>query len=157
MLAVKGHHSRYIGIVDSSFEGFQHHKSSKAFTEKLKNQVQNVIHFIEEKGSPLSGSTPKTLHNFVSKEIMPEDVRRDLINSTDTGKKTYIEFRDKRFVQKTDRLSSTIHKMNLSNMSSGIKPEPDKTTKVREISLNERKLEIARNRGVTSDILLDMI
>ena len=95
ILAVKGLHSRYTGVVDSSFEGFQHHESSTAFTQKLENQVQNIIHFIEEKASPLSDSAPKTLHNFVSKEIMPEDVRTDLINSTETGKKTYVEFRKK--------------------------------------------------------------
>ena len=156
ILAVKSLHSSYSSVFDSSFEGFQHHESSKAFTERLENQVQSVIRFIETKGSPLSGSAPKTLHNFVSKEIMPEVVRTDLLNASDTGKERYIEHRSNKFVQKTERISATIHKMNLSNMSSANKPVPEKTTKqvVKEISLNERKLEIARDRGVTSDILL---
>ena len=109
VLGVKSLHSRYSGVEDSSFESFHHHESSKVFSDKLE-QVRKVILFIEERGSPFSKSTPKELQNFISKEMMPEVVRSDLLNSSDIGKDKYLEFRNKIFVEKSGRISATIHR-----------------------------------------------
>ena len=85
ILSVQNLYSEYANVLDSSFEGFQHHESSQTFTRKLEDQIQKVIHFMEEKG-PLSEDCPKTLQNFVSNEIMTGTVREDLLNSTEKGK-----------------------------------------------------------------------
>ena len=118
ILSVKNLYSEYANVLDSSFEGFQHHESSQTFTRKLEDQIQKVIHFMEEKGSPLSEDCPKTLQNFVSKEIMTGTVLEDLLNSAEKGKNKYIDFRSKRLLDKSERISATIHRNNFKNMAS---------------------------------------
>ena len=54
--------------------------------------------FIEEQGSLLSLTSSQTLQNFVTKDIMSEDIRNDSLNAYVTG--------IQRFVQKSKRLFS---------------------------------------------------
>ena len=106
--------------------------------------VQSVIKYIEEKGSPFSKSCPASLQNFVTKVVMTEDIRRSHLNATEMGKDKYIDFRQKRICEKTVKLSETIHRSNLKNMKS-INIKPKKTTKsaIREHNITEKAIDVA--------------
>ena len=71
---------------------------------------------------------------------MTDTVREDLRNSTEEGKNKYIDFRSKRLLDKSERISATIHRNNFKNMASLSESTSIKSTKqvVKEISLNER-------------------
>ena len=66
-----------------------------------------------------------------------------------------MKFRLKRFVQKSTRLSECIHRTNLKTMQS-IRNKPQKTIKkaVKELNIVEKTIEIARDRGLTTNDLL---
>ena len=113
MMAVNNYHRDYAGVHENTSEAYQHHQSSKSFTSKTEMDVQSVIKYIEEKGSPFSKSCPTSLQNFVTKVVMTEDIRRSLLNATEMGKDKYIDFRQKRICEKTVKLSEIIHRSNL--------------------------------------------
>lgn len=155
MMAVKNVHREYAGMVDDTQESCSHHESSLSSTTKKERHIQAMMAFIEEKGSPLSPEAPATLHNFVTKEIMDKDIRHDMLNAYEKGKEKYLEFRHQRFEQKSTRLSDRIHRTNLKTMQS-IRQKPQQTTKtvVREMIIMEKTVEIARDRGFTTEDLL---
>ena len=114
------------------------------------------MQYIEERGSPFSTQCPPVLHNFVTKEVMTQDIRNDVLNVSERGKKKFETFYSERFTKKTSKLSDTIHKENLKTMIT-VKNKSKKTTKkvIRELHMNEKSIEIARDRGLlTKDILM---
>ena len=89
----------------------------------MEKKVQSMIQSTENKGSPLVSSCPTELHNFVTKEKMNQRIREDLLNSTALGKEKYVLFRRNVYVDKTQRLSATIHRSNLHSMFFFTNPE----------------------------------
>ena len=59
---------------------------------------------------------------------MEKDIRNDMLNAFAKGKQKYLTFRLIRFVQKSTRLSETIHQTNLKTMKT-ISNKPHKTIK----------------------------
>ena len=104
------------------------------------------MQYIEERGSPFSTQCPPVLHNFVTKEVMTQDIRNDVLNVSERGKKKFETFYSERFTKKTSKLSDTIHKENLKTMIT-VKNKSKKTTKkvIRELHMNEKSIEIARD------------
>lgn len=155
MMAVKNLHRQYSDVIDRTHETYSHHESSQATTKRKEGHIQEMMRFIEEKGSPLSLDASKTLQNFVTKEVMSDDIKTDMLNAFSKGKEKYLNFRKERFVTKTERISSTIHRTNLKTMKT-LRKKPQKTTKttVKEMNIAERNIEIARERGLTTDDLL---
>ena len=64
-------------------------------------------------------------------------------------------FRQERFIDKTTRLSAVIHRSNLKSMKT-IRSKPQKTIKktIKELNIADKNIEIARDRGVTTETLL---
>ena len=155
MLSVKQICAEYTGIIDSSFEGWQHNKASSTFTRKVEDQIQTMIHYIESKGSPLISSSPSILQNFLTKQQMTHDIRNDLLNASQKGKVKYLEFRKEVFIEKSRQLSATIHRSNLKGMKNISDCHSKKAASLDQtVSTNDRKLEIARERGLSTDDLL---
>ena len=155
MMAVKNLHREYVGMIDNTHESCSHHESSPAITNRKESHVQAMIDFIEDKGSPLSVTASCTLQNFVTKEIMSEDIRNDMLKAFSKGKELYLTFRLQKFVQKTTRLAESIKRTNLRTMST-IRDKPKKTIKkaVKEMNIAEKTIDIARDRGLTTEDLL---
>ena len=65
----------------------KHHESSQATTKNKRGQ--KMMKFIEERGSPFSADCPTKLHNFVTKQLMSEEIRNDVLNASEKGKKKY--------------------------------------------------------------------
>ena len=86
---------------------------------------------------------------------MTEEIRNDVLNAHENGKKKYEAFHNERIVNKTLKLGETIHRTNLKRMIS-IRNKPQKTTKrvIREMNMTEKSIEIARDRGLGTDDLL---
>ena len=84
----------------------------------------------------------------VTKEILTEEVRHDLLNVFEIGKKKYEAFHSKRIINKSLNLSETIQRNNFKTMIS-ISNKPKTTAKkvIREISMTEKSTETAQGRG----------
>ena len=65
----------------------------------------------------VSGNTERRLHNNLTQEILPNDISQDLKNVFQIGTALYKDFRIKRFLDKTEKLSDTIHRRNLKNFN----------------------------------------
>ena len=63
-----------------------------------------MMKYIEKRGSPFSVESPTQLHNFVTKEVMTEGIKTDLLQSTQKGKEKYKEFHTERFLKKNTQL-----------------------------------------------------
>ena len=70
MLGVNSLHRQYANVIGGTHENYTHHESSQAITNHKELQIQGIIKFIEDKGSPLC-SVSTILQNFVTIEIMP--------------------------------------------------------------------------------------
>ena len=106
--------------------------------------MQAMMRYIEERGSPFSTHCPPVLHSFVTKEAMTQDIRNDVLNASERGKKKFETFYSEMFTGKTSKLSDTIHKENLKTMIT-VKNKSKKTTKkvIRELNMNKKSIEIA--------------
>ena len=155
MMAVKNLHWQYSNVMANTHETYSHHQSSQATTDRNERHIHAITKFIEEKGSPLAACSSRTLHNFVTKEMMPEDIWKDMLNAVEKGKEKYLAFRRERFIEKSARISSTIHRTNLKPMKS-IRTKPQKTIKttLKAMNIAERNIEIARESGLKTENLL---
>ena len=156
MMAIKNLHRQYANVMERTHETYTHHQSSQVTTDRKEAHLQEMMRFIEEKGSPLSVGTSPTLQNFATKELMSDNIRNDMLNAYTKGKEKYLTFRKERFLQKTTRISNTIHRANLKTMKT-VRNKPQKTIKktVKEMNIAERNIEIARERGLSTTDLLN--
>jgi len=155
MMSVKNVHREYAGVFERTSDAWHHHESSSQSTTDRKEHIQAMMRYIEERGSPFSTQCPPVLHNFVTKEVMTQDIRNDVLNASERGKKKFETFYSERFTNKTSKLSDTIHKENLKTMIT-VKNKPKKTAKkvIRELNMNEKSIEIARDRGLLAEDIL---
>jgi hypothetical protein len=98
MMAVKNLIQEYTGMMESPHESCNHHESSQATTTCMESHIPANVKFIEEKGSPLSLNASPTLQKFVTKEIMAQDIRNDILNAFPKGKGRCLMFQLNRFV-----------------------------------------------------------
>ena len=136
--------------------GYVHHESSQSYANKSEEQVQKCARYIEERGSPFSPNCPNILHNFVTKEVMPEDVRRDLLKVSDIGKEAYEHFHNERFITRTVRLDSPIRRLKIKTMIIIRNGKPKLTLKqtVRQVNITDKSIDVGRHRGITTSELL---
>ena len=114
-----------------------------------------MIKYIEERGSPFSEACPPVLHNIVTKEVMTEEIRHDLLNASQIGKEKFEAFHSERIVTKTLKISEAIHRDNLKTMIS-TRSKPKTTTKkvIKEMNMTEKSIKTARGRGLTTEDLI---
>ena len=86
MKSVQNLHRQYIGVLDMTNEVVSHHDSAQATTDRKESQLKKMIEFIDEKGSPFAEGSHPTLQNLVTKEIMSDAIRDDLLNVFEKGK-----------------------------------------------------------------------
>ena len=100
MMGVKNLHRQYTGIKERTHEAYEHHELTQATTNQKEAHIQDMMRFIEEKGSPLAvGASPK-LQNFVTKEVMTESITNDMINAFEKGKEKHLMFRKESSLKK---------------------------------------------------------
>ena len=74
MMAVKNLHCEYAGVGESTSSALLHHESSQSITNRKEGHIQEIMKYIEERGSPFSAECPLVLQNFVTKEMMTEEI-----------------------------------------------------------------------------------
>ena len=67
MMAVKNLHREYSEVQEATSEAVNHHEHSQSATERKEGHIQEMMKYIEERGSPFSSECPKELQNFVTK------------------------------------------------------------------------------------------
>ena len=80
MMALKNFYREYANVPETT-EAYQHHQSSKTFTQNHESKIKPIMKFIEEKGSPLSLTSNANLHHFITKEVMTDEIKNDLLNA----------------------------------------------------------------------------
>ena len=159
MLAITNLHRELAGIGSSSYELQVNRAFSKAATEFEEANIQHILNTIVKNENPfITPSKEKRLHNILTKEIMPENIREQLLNVERIGSVAYNKLRRERYIDKAVRLSNTIHRTNLKTFTAVHKDTvPSKgNTKCnkREDAGMKRTLEIAKERGYTMEELL---
>ena len=159
MLAITNLHRELAGIGSSSYELEVNRSFSKAATEFEEANIQAILNVIEKNENPfLTPPKEKMLHNILTKEVMSEDIREQLLNVERIGNDTYEKLRRERYIEKTVRLSDTIHRTNLKTFAAIHKnsfPHKGKAKlNKREDAQMKRTLEIAKIRGRTMEELL---
>ena len=100
MMAVKNFHCEYAGVGESTSSALLHHESSQSITNRKEGHIQEMMKYIEERGSPFSAECPSVLQNFVTKEMMTEEIRKDVLNASEIGKKKYEAFHSDQITKK---------------------------------------------------------
>lgn len=159
MIAITNLHRRLAGIGSSSYELEVNRSFSKATTEFEEGNIQAILDVVEKNENPfITPPKEKRLHNILTKEVMSEEIRQQLLNVEKIGSKAYEKLRTERYIKKTVRLSDTIHRTNLKNFASVHKESNVHKGKAKvqkcEDAKMKRTIEIAKERGRTMDELL---
>ena len=131
---------------------------SKAEIATGEKKVQAIIATIERNENPFQFVPWQVkLHNILTQEVMPDDIRSQLLSGMETGTKAYEALRKERFVEKSVRVSSTIHRTNLKTFLSIHKHEKENkgksSGKKKEDAQMRCSTEIACARGRTMEEL----
>ena len=100
IMAVKNLYCENTGVSESTSSALLHHESSQSITNRKEGHIQEMMKYIEERGSPFSAECPSVLQNVVTKEMMTEEIRKDVLNASEIGKKKYEAFHSDRIVKK---------------------------------------------------------
>ena len=119
MLAVSNLSRTISGIKLKHGELAVSHEFTKAETDRQECNITNMIKYVLSLENPtcVSSNTERRLHNILTQEILPNDISQDLKNVFQIGTALYKDFRIKRFLDKTEKLSDTIHRRNLKNFN----------------------------------------
>ena len=133
---------------------------NKSETTNSERNVQAIMDVIERNENPFQIAPMELkLHNILTQEVMTDDIRTQLLQVKDIGSAAYNMFRKQRLVEKTLRLSSTIHGTNLQTFMSIHKTKKDGKAKGTLVTQKERSnrqhlVEVARARGSSMEGLL---
>ena len=151
MLAISNLFRELCGISSNVSE---EHIISEAEIATGEKKVQAIIATIERNENPFQFVPGQVkLHNILTQEVMPDDIRSQLLSVIEIGTKAYETLRKERFVEKSVRFSSTIHRTNLKTFLGIHKDEKENkgksSGKKKEDTQMRCSTEIARARGRT--------
>jgi len=119
MLAITNLHRELAGIGCSSNELEVNRAFSKAGTEFAESNVQAILNVIERNENPFQiPPKEKRLHNIMTKEVVPDDVRDQLLNVERIRNDSYQKLWSERFLERTHSIFDTIHRTNLKTFAS---------------------------------------
>lgn len=152
MLAVTNLYRELSGANMTSYDLDVNRAFNTPTTENDERNIQSILIVIERTENPFSVPTPEPkLHNILTREIMTEDIRKQMLNVQTIGEAAYNKFRKERFLEKTVRFGEPIHRINLKTFQSLC--NKSKTLKYRPKSSDDhegqmqRLLEVSKTRG----------
>ena len=152
MIAVSSLHQELRGSRPFYHEPTVNHEFSDAETKARESIIRDMIEYIKLYKSPfqITEATEKQLHNIISQEVMPTEVREGIL-SVESKKPSVVQWIQKRFLDQTKKLSDTIHRNNIKTCQSikALKPSTitSKKKTISEAAAEHRVLEIAQARG----------
>ena len=81
----------------------------------LTKHLSRLLDYVKAHENPfiISTNIPITLHSFVTKQRVDDTIKIRYMKVIENGLEEYQKFRTERYVEKTDKLSATIHKISL--------------------------------------------
>ena len=136
-----------------------HHEFTASETQKTELNVQAIMSTITAHGNPfVLPCVQPLLHNIMTQEVMSDDTREDLLNVQDKASMLYSTFRDKRYVSKTDSISSTISRYKLKTFKDLDRCKKSKAAiKIdlsKSVATAQKSVDLARVRGYDLEKLL---
>jgi hypothetical protein len=126
---------------------------SASQTATNENSVTAMINYVEKFENPFhvtDDPEARKLHNILTRAVMPDDVRHDLLAMKENGDNNYQKFRKERYIDKAVPLSSVIHRVNIKTFAS-VTHASRVTDKVKRdkksISQGQKMIDLARVRG----------
>ena len=115
MIAVSSLHRELSGSKPYYNELTVNHEFSDSETKARETNVRDIMEYIELHENPfqITEKTEKQLHNIISQEVMPAEVRGSLLSVESKGLELYRIFRKERFTDRTKKLFDTIHGNNV--------------------------------------------
>ena len=118
--------------------------------------IEDMIGYIKEHDNPMTSSAqknkddPQTLYNIISQEVMPQEIRDDLLKFDATCTTLYETLWSERFVTKQRSIFDTIHRKNLKTFKSKMAEKQTRQTKVKDskkqLAETQKIFNIARVR-----------
>ena len=164
MLAVVNLHRKVSGVITPSTELLVNHEFNLPATRTSEALIQDMIHYIKEHGNPVTlpekrdSDKPIILHNIITQEVMPSEIRDNLLNFNKNSSRKYETFRTERIVTMQRSIFDTIHRSNLKTFKSltSQKSKNQASNKQSKMKMAEiqKIFDIARVRGLDIKYLL---
>ena len=152
LLGVSNLHRKVSGVSGENCELLLHRELTKSEIAASESKISDIITYIKSHENPVKvvAETEKKLHNIMTQEIMPDEIREDLLGIKKKGRELYGEFRRERYICKSTRLSHTIHRNNLKTfkalkLGKQYTTATQKDTK-KQIAEAQKVMDIARIR-----------
>jgi hypothetical protein len=133
------------------------HELNDAATVSTERNVQALLSIISKRGNPFSTERHDgRLQNIMTKVVVVDEVRQDILNVMNIGSDAYEKLRTDRFIKKMAKLSDTIHRTNMKTLKTTAPKlnERNTCTGKDNDALYERSIEVGRSRGATMEELL---
>ena len=153
LLAVGNAFRQVSGVKATNTELNVSNRFSASQTATNENSVTAMIHYVEKFENPFhvtDDPEARKLHNILTRAVMPDDIRHDLLAMKENGDNNYQKFRKERYIDKAVPLSSVIHRVNIKTFAS-VTHASRVTDKVKRdkksISQGQKMIDLARVRG----------
>ena len=104
----------WAGSIQTSYEQDFNRTFNATCTNSDERDIQAIIDVIDAYENPFSGTSFwKKLHNIMTNEIVPEETSKRLLEAETIRKALYAKFREKKFLEKSENISDTIHRNNI--------------------------------------------
>ena len=125
----------------------------------MNESVNKTYRFISERGNQYLTSQYVKLYHVTTGLCVNETDSKKLLKYFEHGEKTYTEFRNERFVDKTRALSNVIKKVSLPSIESKSKEstkfKPSKeNTKAKIQAIAQKQVDIAKSRFISMPEIL---
>ena len=136
MITVSSPHRELKGSRPFYHELTVNHEFSDAETKARESNIRDMIKYLELYENPfqITEGTEKQFHNIISQEVMPTEVREGMLSVESKSLQLYNAFRNERFLDRTKKLSDTIHWNSIKTCQSIKAESPSTTTSKKEKS-----------------------
>ena len=119
MLAISNLHRDISGSHSTNYDLEVNRNFSAATTASDERDIVSIIDVIERNENPFASTVQTSkLHNLMTNEVASDQISQQLLDAENIGKASYAKFREERFVNKSVRISDTIHRTNLNTFGS---------------------------------------
>lgn len=150
ILAIRGFFEEITYVKNYDFELNQHHDLSYSKIDNTELQIEKLTSYICNKVNPFKNFYSSELCNIVTQEKCAPDVAKTILKVFQVGCELFNDFNLKRFFNKEEALSETIHRVNFPSFKAFTKitNTPAKPLSiVKENKISQRVIELARERG----------
>ena len=129
-----------------------HHEFGGNLNLELNLRVIKVVNYINSKTNPFTVFSETKLNNFSTGQIVSNHISERILYFYRHGKGKYIEYRQKRYIERGSKISDMNKKVNYPNfLSSATKvkmKQQNPKARLKEMSEPKKQMDTARSRGI---------